>query len=108
MSFSKCGARSFTAVSVRTNAPECSGVYGLSNGHEWLFIGEANNIRACLLEHLEESHTLLVHRGPTGFTFEECSACNRASRRDALIRLLQPFCNRGLDYIGQPARRRGY
>jgi excinuclease UvrABC nuclease subunit len=108
MSFSECGARSFTAVSVRKNAPESSGVYGLSNGREWLFIGEANNIRARLLEHLKETDTLLMNRGPTGFTFEECPTCDRILRQNALVRQFEPVCNRYLDYMNHPAHRRGY
>jgi predicted GIY-YIG superfamily endonuclease len=108
MSFSECGARSFTAVSVRKNAPESSGVYGLSNRREWLFIGEASNIQARLLEHLEETGTLLMNRGPTGFTFEECLPSNRIDRQNALIRELEPFCNRRLDHFNRPAHRRAY
>lgn len=108
MSFAECGARSFTAVSVRKNAPERSGVYGLSNGREWLFIGEADNIRARLLEHLEETATPLGNRGPTGFTFEECPPCDRVLRQNALIRQFEPVCNRCVDDSGDPAHRRGH
>lgn len=67
MSFAECAARLFRAVSIRKNAPESSGVYGLSNGREWVFIGEASNIRARLMEHLEEADTMLANRKPTGF-----------------------------------------
>ena len=98
MSFAECAARLFTAVSVEKNAPESSGVYGLSNGREWVFIGEASNIRARLMEHLEEADTMLANRKPTGFTFEECPPGNRLSRQDALVRRFEPFCNRRLGY----------
>ena len=93
MSFTECGARAFTSISVRKNAPQSSGVYGLSNGREWVFIGEADDIRARLLEHLEETATALANRRPTGFTFEECSPSSRVSRQDALVRQFAPFCN---------------
>jgi len=105
MSFTECRGRSFTAVSIRNNAPESSGVYGLSNGREWLFIGEANNIQARLLEHLSETDTLLMDRGPTGFSFEECPSCNRTVRQDVLVRRFQPVCNVG--YANHRTRRRG-
>lgn len=94
MSFAECAARSFTAISVQKNAPECSGVYGLSNGLEWVFIGEAGNIQAQLMTHLREVGTVLTSRKPTGFTFEICSPAERPTRQARLVRDFQPFCNR--------------
>jgi hypothetical protein len=108
MSFTECAARSFTAVSIQRNAPESSGVYGLSNGREWIFIGEASNIRARLMEHLEEAYTTLKYRKPTGFTFEECPPHDRVSRQDALVRQFEPFCNRRIGYTVVPVHRRAY
>lgn len=108
MSFSECAARSFTAISIRKNAPESSGVYGLSNGREWIFIGEANNIRARLMEHLQETGTLLMDRMPTGFTLEECLPSHRAARQDLLIRQFEPFCNRRPKYMDGPVHRGVY
>ena len=107
MSFAECAAQSFTAVSVRKNAPECSGVYGLSNGSEWIFIGEASNIRARLMEHLQETDTVLTNRRPTGFMFEECPPHNRVFRQDALVRQFEPFCNRLPDYRKNSALSKG-
>ena len=98
MSFVECAARSFTAVSVQKNAPDSSGVYGLSNGLEWIFIGEASNIRARLMEHLNEVDTVLARRSPTGFMFEVCSPDERITRHDALVRQFEPFCNRRPGY----------
>jgi hypothetical protein len=106
MSFSEGGARSFTGISVRKNAPESSGVYGLSNGRQWLFIGEANNIQARLLEHLEETGTLLSNERPTGFTFEECPPRDRVLRQNALVRQFEPFCNHSIDSGQQPSHGR--
>jgi len=108
MSFVECAARTFTAVSIQKNAPECSGVYGLSNGREWVFIGETSNIRARLMEHLDEAGTTLKHRKPTGFTFEECSPADRVSRQDALVRQLEPFCNRRGGETTGPVHRKVY
>jgi hypothetical protein len=98
MSFAECSARSFTVPSVRNNAPESSGVYGLSNAREWIFIGETSNIQARLMEHLEETDTALANRRPTGFTFEKCSPADRIYRQDALVRQFEPFCNRRIGY----------
>lgn len=106
MSFAEGAARAFTAVSIRKNAPESSGVYGLSNGIEWILIGEASNIRARLIEHLEEKGTMLTYRRPTGFSFEECPSGDRVSRQDALVRRFEPFCNRRPGYTKDSAYKR--
>jgi excinuclease UvrABC nuclease subunit len=94
MALAECAARSFTATSVLKNAPGCSGVYALSNAREWVFIGEAGDIRTRLLEHLSETSTSIMARKPTGFTFEICSPDERPSRCAALVRELAPYCNR--------------
>ena len=93
MPFADCAARSFTVVSIQKNAPESSGVYGLSNAREWLFIGESDNIRAHLLEHHRKIGTVLERQNPMGFTFELCSPGERNARRKALVRELKPRCN---------------
>ncbi len=59
------------------NAPRTSGVYGLFNGTECIYIGEADNMFRRLMEHLFEEDTPLKRRGPTGFVFEICSADKR-------------------------------
>ena len=97
MPFEDCAARSFTVQSVRKNAPELSGVYGLSNAREWLFVGQGNNIRAQLLEHLNEVDTALMAQKPKGFAFELCHLPNSSRRQDALVRELEPRCNRRMD-----------
>lgn len=94
MPFAECAARSFSVASIQKNAPESSGVYGLSNGREWLFIGEGNNIRAHLLEHAKETGTVLKTQNPTGFSFELCPAGERSGRLDTLVRELGPRLNR--------------
>ena len=93
MPFAECAGRSFTVASVQKNAPESSGVYGLSNGREWLFIGEGNNIRAHLLEYLRETTAVLRTQVPTGFTFELCAASERVARQGVLVRELAPCFN---------------
>jgi excinuclease UvrABC nuclease subunit len=97
MPFAECAARSFTVVSIQNNAPEASGVYGLCNSREWLFVGESNNIRAHLLQHAKEGGTALRAKNPTGFTFEICSPAERLHRLDVLVRELEPRLNRRAD-----------
>lgn len=91
MPFDKFRPYTFSLVSVRNNAPDAPGVYGLSNAREWIFMGEADNIKAALLHHLRETHTALWGRQPTGFAFEVCAPHYRAGRKMQLIQEYQPF-----------------
>jgi hypothetical protein len=94
MPFAEFAPRSFTTASIRKNAPDASGVYGLSNAREWLLVGECNNIRLHLLEHLNETGTFLKAQCPTGFKFELCSPEERIARQDRLVLELEPRFNR--------------
>jgi hypothetical protein len=57
-------------------------------------VGVADDIRASLLGHLQESDTALKSRAPTGFTFEICPPSQRAARVKRLVTELAPVCNR--------------
>jgi len=96
MPFEQFTPRSFTPVSVRANAPTASGIYGISNAREWIFIGESDNIQAALLHDLQKGSSALLKRLPTGFVFELCDAVDRRVRQDRLIREYEPVCNRRL------------
>lgn len=94
MSFAACTPRSFTMISVQKNAPEASGIYGLSNNREWIFIGETSNIQAQLITHLTEANTRLSDRIPTGFAFEVCSPLESSGRLRILAHHLKPIYSR--------------
>ncbi len=94
MPFSGHMSRSFLASAVRMHAPAASGVYGLSNAGEWIYIGETDNIQAALLGHLQEMNTVLRKRRPTGFVFEICERAKRPDRQDRLVLEYEPVCNR--------------
>ena len=96
MPFEQFTPRSFTPISVRANAPVASGIYGISNAREWIFIGVTDNIQASLLHDLQQGHSALLNRLPTGFVFELCDAANRRARQDRLILEYEPVCNRRL------------
>ena len=96
MPFEQFTPRSFTPVSVRANAPAASGIYGISNAQEWIYIGESDNIQASLLHDLQKGSSALLKRSPTGFVFELCSAAQRRARQDRLILEYEPLCNRQL------------
>src|ERR1041385_3163313 len=96
MPFEQLTPRSFTPISVRANAPPASGIYGISNAREWIFIGESDNIQASLLHDLRTGDSALLKRLPTGFVFDLCEAADRRVRHDRLILEYEPVCNRQL------------
>jgi hypothetical protein len=94
MPFDQYLPRSFTVPAIREHAPALSGVYGISNAREWIYIGETDNIQQMLMEHVRESNTALLKRQPTGFVFEVCAPARRADRQDRLVFEYAPVCNR--------------
>jgi len=54
MPFARHSGYSFTAASIRQNAPSWGGIYGLSNAQAWIYIRAVDDIRAALLDHLNE------------------------------------------------------
>jgi hypothetical protein len=94
MPFEAFTPRSFTAVSVRTNAPAASGIFGVSNAREWIYIGETDNIQASLLRELGQSGSAILNQYPTGFVFERCAPEQRLTRQSRLIGEYAPVCNR--------------
>jgi hypothetical protein len=99
MPFDRFFPRPFLVGAIEAYAPNESGVYGISNAAEWIFIGESDDIRGALLNHSQEHDTALMRRHPTGFVFEVCDRTRRAARQDRLVTEYGPKCN------GQSARR---
>lgn len=96
MPFVQLIPRPLTSEGVQMYAPIAAGVYGVSNAHEWIYIGEADNIQGALLEHLQHLRTALMKRLPTGFVFEICNGTRRSDRQDRLVQEYAPACNRRL------------
>jgi len=94
MPFDQRIPRRFTPDAINMYAPVTSGVYGISNSREWIYIGETDNIQSALLTHLQELKTVLMKREPTGFVFEVCDPAQRSSRQDRLVFEYEPACNR--------------
>jgi hypothetical protein len=94
MPFDRFMPHAFSLTSVQRNAPALPGLYGLSNAREWLLVGETDNIQAALLGHLQETHTPLLEREPTGFSFELCVSHNRVARQERLTQEYQPVFER--------------
>lgn len=97
--FERTTPHSFSLVSVRNYAPLTSGVYGLSNARQWIYIGETDNIQAALLAHLGEPTIEPMTLAPKGFVYETCDRAHRLSRLDRLIGEYQPICNEPLKEI---------
>ena len=92
MPFENCFGRVFTAVTIEREAPEASGVYGISNSQRWIYIAETENIRASLMGYLADC-TANSQDLPAGFSFEVSPAYSRTARRDRLIAELAPLQN---------------
>lgn len=94
MPFEHLIPRPFVSGSIQTYAPIASGVYGISNAMEWIYIGETDDIRSALLCHLGEYESPLMRSKPAGFVFEVCERSRRPGRQDRLIHEYGPTCNR--------------
>jgi hypothetical protein len=92
--FANHGNRSFTRVSIDKNGPAASGVYGLSNSNQWIYVGETADIHAELFKHLQHPNTFLRGHGPSGFTYELSPKEHRVERRNQLVSELEPIGNR--------------
>ena len=93
MPFEGFTPHSFIAASVRTNAPAASGIYGVSNARQWIYIGETSDIQASLLHDLQQGGSAILAERPTGFVFELCVPDRRLGRQNRLISEYAPVCN---------------
>ncbi len=93
MPFEKLTPRPFTSSAIQMYAPNASGVYGISNAREWIYIGETEDIQRALLTHLQSFDTSLMKRQPKGFVFETCDGTRRPARQDRLVAEYGPTCN---------------
>ncbi len=84
----------FVARVIQTRAPVASGVYGISNAREWIYIGETENIQSALFDHLQDLNAALMKLQPTGFVFEVCDRVRRPARQDRLVLEYEPTLNR--------------
>jgi|ERR1700677_4205809 hypothetical protein len=93
--FSEMIPHALSPSGVRAYAPFASGVYGISNASEWIYIGQSDNIQAALQEHLQDVDASIMKRHPTGFVFEICDQTHRLARQGRLVVEYAPACNRG-------------
>jgi hypothetical protein len=84
----------YNASSVKKNAPAASGVYGIFTPHEWIYIGESQDIQARLVQHLNGDNLCISRSGATSFSFELVPAQQRTVRLSDLVLEYRPVCNR--------------
>jgi hypothetical protein len=94
MPFENHANRSFTTISIGKNAPAASGVYGLADARQWIYVGETTDIRAELFNHLENPHGFLRDHPPSGYTYELTTPGERIKRQNQLVLELEPIGNR--------------
>lgn len=94
MPFPSENSFAFTPVSVRAHAPASSGIYGIFNGSQWIYVGAGEDIQDALLAHLRDTEVCIRRFNPTGFSFELDDGQTRGSRQETLIRELGTQCNR--------------
>ena len=76
---------------VQDRAPDASGIYAIFTPQRWLHIGETDDIRRSLLDHLNNPDANgLSEGGPLSFSFEVVPPAGRVTRRRALIAQLAP------------------
>lgn len=89
-------AFTFTEDGIRKYAPRKSGVYGIYNSKNWVYVGESKDMEGRLYEHLrgesDQSARILKHT-PTHYAFEACDADTRTDREADLIAELDPLEN---------------
>ena len=90
MPFARHSGYSFTVFSITTNAPPCGGI-ALSNAQVWIYINSVDDIRAALLDHVNERNPTPDFRSVTGFAFEFCDTAARSQRCSHLIQELHPI-----------------
>ena len=91
MPFARHSGYSFRTFSIRTNAPSDGGIYGLCNADGWIYIHAVDDIRAALLDHVNERNPHPDFGSVTGFTFEICGAAQRSQRCSDLVEELHPI-----------------
>ncbi len=107
MAFEGHGAFPLTPAGILAGAPEESGVYAIHTPTRWVFIGDGDNVRQALFDHLNAPDERLDAFHPLSFSWEAAAPAGRAALRDALIGELRPVCNGRLSPATRvPPRRR--
>jgi hypothetical protein len=85
-----------TRTNVIRNAPGASGVYGLRNAEQWVYIGQSPNIYRSLLEYRAGRMPRVLESQPNMFVFELCPPSSRSKRQRELAQRYHPICNKNI------------
>ena len=91
MGFAQQYTRPFTQEGVSQLKLAPYGVYGISAGPTWVYVGKGN-IRERLLGHLKGDNACIRSQRPTHYVFEITETSNAGSRQRELIVELSPIC----------------
>jgi len=87
----------FDRTTISQHVPIASGVYGLYQSTLLIYVGESNDLRHRLAEHLTEVGTCIEQCGASHFVYELVDARARIARQCTLIRELKPKCNNHME-----------
>jgi hypothetical protein len=82
---------SFTQLSIFLQVPAKSGVYALHNSNRCLYIGETDNLRQTLQQHLRSDNPWISLWEPSGVYFELWPETGRYERKMHMIHEFQPI-----------------
>ena len=91
MNWMKPGSYSFTQLSIFLQVPAKSGVYVLHNSNRCIYIGETDNLRKTLQQHLRGDNPWISLWEPSGVYFELWPETGRYERKFHLITQFQPL-----------------
>ena len=87
------GTHQFSRAGVHDHAPAESGVYVIHGLKSCLYVGESQNIRLRLLEHLADTNGCIMRHMPFTFAFELAQDGVRVERQKEFILEFRPLCN---------------
>jgi hypothetical protein len=99
MDWMKSKSYSYNQLSIFLRAPAKSGVFLLHNSFRCIYIGETENIRQSLLDHLRGKPPWVSVWDPDRFSFELCPEAARVQRQNELALQFRPV----IEYPEQPA-----
>ena len=99
MAFEGRNAFPLTPAGILEGAGEQSGVYAIHTPTRWVFVGDNDNVRQALFDHLNAPDGLDSFQ-PLSFSWVAAPPAERRALRDLLVGELRPACN------GRRSRRR--
>jgi hypothetical protein len=94
MAFAQPIPRPFNERGIWNYAPAESGVFGITNSREWVYVGASADIRATLLQLENGGDAQLSGALATGFVFEACDSELRNGRQEQLQAEYNPVSQR--------------